>query len=123
MRISDWSSDVCSSDLLAHEQSEAGIGEGVLHHSHDDEPWRNEIGEWHAHYRPPGAAQRNREDDQKEKGCKRRTPDRLKLDLEETPHLLQIERPKSCPIDHRDYRSDGLVTSPAIFMVVHGMTD
>src|SRR3546814_21046745 len=56
MRISDWSSDVCSSEL-----------------------------------RSPGAAQRNREDDQKAKGCKRRTPDRLKLDLEETPHRLQIE--------------------------------
>src|SRR3546814_17072628 len=114
MRISDWSSDVCSSDLLAHEQSEAGIGEGVLHHSHDDEPWRNEIGEWHAHYRPPGAAQRNREDDQTEKGCKRRTPESLTLDLEETTTLLQLDSPKSGHISQRDYRSAGLCNSSAI---------
>src|SRR3546814_1935144 len=30
MRISDWSSDVCSSDLYEYEQKEVGIGAGEL---------------------------------------------------------------------------------------------
>src|SRR3546814_19402761 len=33
MRISDWSSDVCSSDLLLHQRVEIGVVLGIAHFS------------------------------------------------------------------------------------------
>src|SRR3546814_20143431 len=49
MRISDWSSDVCSSDLSANESSTLGIGQ-CLHYRIDRRFMRLGAA-WHAHRR------------------------------------------------------------------------
>src|SRR3546814_13654634 len=50
MRISDWSSDVCSSDLPAHERARNSLDfdrwtlQPVAHERYDDGNWRQKIG-------------------------------------------------------------------------------
>ena len=50
---------------LARKESEAGIGEGVLHHAHDDQPRRDERGEVDAENLPVAAPHCEAEYDKK----------------------------------------------------------
>src|SRR3546814_3771433 len=76
--------------------------EGVLDHAHDDEARGEEIREGNPHHLAAAASQRHGENDQKQQGRDRRRPDSLKLDIEETPYLLQIERLEANQIDAPD---------------------
>ena len=68
----------------------------------DEQARREEIGEGKSHHHPPGTAQSDGENDEKKQCGDGRGPDRLQLDLEETPNLLHIERRKTAPIDVPD---------------------
>ena len=104
---------------LADQQREGAVGERVLDHPHDDQARSEEIGEGHAHHGPPRTAQRDGEDDQEQQGGDGRRPDRLQLDLEETPHLLHIEGRKAAPIDVPDHRDARGGPNPIRRLVAH----
>ena len=84
---------------LADQQREAGIGEGVLDHRHDDQARSDEIGERNAHHGPAAAAQRDGENCEIKESRDRRRPDGLHLHLEEPAHLLDIEGLEPAPVD------------------------
>ena len=77
-------------------------------------PGRDEIGERNAHHRPPAAAQRDGEDGEIQQGRDRRRPDGLHLDLEEPPHLLDIEGLEASPIDALEHRLARCVAHPIV---------
>ena len=86
---------------LADQQRETGVGEGILHHRHDDQARRDEIGERDSQHGTAAAPQRDGENDEIEQGRNARRPHRLHLHLEEAAHLLDIEGLQAAPV-HAD---------------------
>ena len=108
---------------LADQQREGGIGEGVLDHRHDDQARargnRRTAPAAVERHRPPVAAQRDGENDQKQQRRDRRRPDGLQLDLEEAAHLLHIEGREAAPIDVPDDGHAGIASHPIRRLVGH----
>ena len=101
---------------LADEETEARIGEGILHHPHHDQPGCDEGCEIDPEHHSPAATHRHGENNQKQHGGYRRSPNRLGLDLEKAADFLHIERPQPepvNPVDHGYSLGRKIASSPA----------
>src|SRR3546814_19119807 len=88
MRISDWSSDVCSSDLA--QEDEAGC---------------DEVGKGHAQHHMATPAESHGKDDEEQQCRDRGGPTGLQLHLEEAPDLLHIKSTHPRPVHIADHRT------------------